>query len=204
MPLTSTGRRAGEVLPAAIGVTVHPDEVAPDFLALVSTVVGVGEGAPGAIEKFCRSTERNTPEDLSAPERGQIIVLDYSGEAKLLTASAPKEKQQRHVRKYAQGELGEDRSFYFRGPDGALNLRAQNLTTFLQLAAGVDEGTWLYHLREGAYSRWFREAIKDEVLAGEAEAVEADTSSAAAESRARIKELVDKRYTAPAKVGAIG
>ena len=186
-------------LPAAIGVTVHPDEVAADFLALVSTVVGVGDGAPGAIEKFCRSTERKTPGDLTPPERGQVIVLDYSGEPKLLTASAPKEKQQRHIRKYAQGELGEDRSFYFRGPDGALNLRAQNLVTFLQLAAGVDERTWLHHLREGGYSRWFRDAIKDEELATEAGAIEIDTSLTAAESRARIKELVDKRYTAPAK-----
>ncbi len=186
-------------LPAAIGVTVHPDEVAPDFLSLVSTVVGVGEGARGAIEKFCRSTGRNIPDDVSAPERGQVIILDYSGEAKLLNVTAPKEKQQRHVRKYALGQLGEDRSFYFRGPDGALNLRAQNLATFLQLAAGVDEGTWLYHLREGAYSRWFREAIKDDELAREAESVDADTSFAAAESRARIKEFVDKRYTAPAK-----
>jgi hypothetical protein len=186
-------------LPAAIGVTVHPDEVSPDFLSLVSTVVGVGEGAPGAVEKFCRSTQRNIPDHLSAPERGQVIVLDYSGVAKLLTATAPKEKQQRHVRKYAHGELGEDKSFYFRGPAGALNLRAHNLTTFLQLAAGVDEGTWLHHLHEGAYSRWFREAIKDEELAAEAEPVEADTTLSAAESRERIKEFVDKRYTAPAK-----
>lgn len=186
-------------LPAAIGVTVHPDQVAADFLALVSTVVGVGDGAAAAINTFCRSTDRKAPPNLSAPDRGRVIVLDYSGEAKVLTASAPREKQQRHVRKYAQGELGEDRSFYFRGPDGTLNLRAQNLAIFLQLAAGVDERTWLHHLREGAYSRWFREAIKDEELAGEAESVEADTSLTVEESRARIKESVDRRYTAPAK-----
>jgi hypothetical protein len=34
-------------LPATIAVTVHPDEVAKDFLELVSTVVGVGDGAKG-------------------------------------------------------------------------------------------------------------------------------------------------------------
>ena len=39
-------------LPALIAVTVHPEEVAPDFLALVSTVVGVGEGAQQAIEEI--------------------------------------------------------------------------------------------------------------------------------------------------------
>jgi len=36
-------------LPAAIAVTVHPEEVAPEFLSLVSTVIGVGEGASRAI-----------------------------------------------------------------------------------------------------------------------------------------------------------
>ena len=85
------------------------------------------------------------------------------------------------------------------GPEGALNLRAQNLTTFLQLAAGVDDKTWLHHLAEGAYSRWFAEAIKDQELAAEASSVEQEAGLSADDSRARIKELVDKRYTAPAK-----
>ena len=45
------------------------------------------------------------------------------------------------------------KSFYFRGPENALNLRAQNLMIFLQMAAGVDEATWLHHLHAGDYSR---------------------------------------------------
>jgi len=113
----------------------------------------------------------------------------------------PKEKQKRHVRKYSEGDLGADSSFYFRGPERALNLRAQNLVSFLQLAAGVDEKTWLYHLRDGGYSRWFRDAIKDEGLAREAAAVEGEGSLSAQDSRARMKELVERRYTAPAKSG---
>ena len=77
----------------------------------------------------------------------------------------PELQRRRHARKYSEGELGEDRSFYFRGPDGALSLRAQNLSLFLQIAAGVDDGTWLHHLRAGDYSAWIRDAIKDEDLA---------------------------------------
>ena len=68
----------------------------------------------------------------------------------------------RHARKYAEGDLGEDKSFYFREPHDALNLRAQNLSVFLQLAQGVDEQTWLHHLKNSDYSRWFRDAIKDD------------------------------------------
>jgi hypothetical protein len=102
------------------------------------------------------------------------------------------------VHKYAAGDLGEDKSFYFRGPDGRLHLRAQNLTLFLQLADGVDEATWMHHLRRGDYSRWFRDAIKDEALALEAADVERERTLDATASRARIRAAVERRYTAPA------
>ena len=187
-------------LPASIAVTVHPEEVAPDFLELVSTVIGVGDGAAQPIAKFCEAAGRAKPKVDQAPQDGQILVL-RGDRVELVNAVKPKEKQTRHVRKYAEGELGEDKSFYFRGPRGALNLRAQNLSTFLQLAAGVDDETWLHHLREGAYSQWFRDAIKDEDLAAEAVAIEQDGSLSARDGRARIKEIVDRRYTAPAKQG---
>jgi hypothetical protein len=67
------------------------------------------------------------------------------------------------------------------------------------MAAGVDDRTWLHHLKGGEYTRWFRDAIKDEDLAEAASVVEADRALSAQESRARIKELIDRRYTAPAK-----
>jgi hypothetical protein len=187
-------------LPASIAVTVHPEEVAPDFLELVSTVIGVGDGASQSIAKFCEATDRNCPEVEGEPQAGQILVLQ-GHRVELVTALKPREKQTRHVRKYAEGELGEDKSFYFRGPRCVLNLRAQNLSNFLQLAVGVDDETWLHHLREGAYSQWFRVAIKDDDLAAEAAAIEQDRSLSAQESRARIKEIVERRYTAPAKQG---
>jgi hypothetical protein len=58
----------------------------------------------------------------------------------------PRQQLQRHKRKYTEGELGPDRSFYFRGPENSLNLRAQNLMVFLQIADGVDDVTWMYPL----------------------------------------------------------
>jgi HAD superfamily hydrolase (TIGR01484 family) len=186
-------------LPAAIAVTVHPEEVASEFLSLVSTVIGVGDGAARAIEKFCEVTGRKSPRFEVTSQTDQVFVFGRGDQAELVVARKPKEKQKRHVRKYAEGELGEDKSFYFRGPDGALNLRAQNLSIFLQLAAGVDDKTWLHHLRAGAYSQWFRDAIKDDDLAFEAAAIEQDQPLTAAESRARIRDIVERRYTAPAK-----
>jgi len=101
--------------------------------------------------------------------------------------------RRRHTRKYATGELPPERSFYFRGPEGKLNLRAQNLFIFLQLADGVDDATWDYHLRRGDYSQWFRERIKDDELAAEAAAVETDMALTPAESRERLRTAVEGR-----------
>jgi hypothetical protein len=162
-------------------------------------VVGVGDGSLAAIEEFCRATGRGLPDRPPELKSGQVHVLGRAQPIEAVTPRKPKEKQKRHARKYAEGNLGEDKSFWFRGPDNILKLRAQNLSTFLQMGEGVDDRTWLHHLHAGEYSRWFRDAIKDDDLAAEAGAVEADQSLSAHESRARIKDIIERRYTAPAK-----
>ena len=188
-------------LPAAIAVTVHPDEVALDFLKMVSTVVGVGERAEEVIEKFCAARGERCPTYPTTPAAERGLIWTSETGLQTLALSQPDARQKRHVRKYAEGELGEDKSFYFRGPDGSLNLRAQNLAIFLQMAEGVDDNTWTHHLRSGEYSQWFCEAIKDTELAEEARVIEQDKTLSAQETRSLIKELVERKYTAPAKVG---
>ena len=126
-------------------------------------------------------------------------MLASDGTLTEITLSRPKEKQKRHLRKYAEGDLGQDRSFYFRGREGRLKLKAQNLAMFQQIAAGVDEETWQFHLEEGDYSRWFEEMIKDPDLAAEVRKIEAGRSMAAKTSRERVLDLIEERYTAPAK-----
>ena len=133
------------------------------------------------------------------PGEGEVAYWSRStAEVYIISARKPRQARRRHTRKYAEGDLGEDKSFYFRGPQGELNLRAQNLMLFLQLAEGVDEATWLHHLHAGDYSAWFREAIKDDGLAEEVAAIECDRTASPLESRARIAEAVTRRYTAPA------
>ena len=188
--------------PAAIAVTVHPEELAPHFLEIVSTVIGVGDKSLPALEKFCRATGRPFPPPCNGDLKpGAVYLLTPDRPIEAIIPRPPKEKQKRHARKYAEGDLGEDKSFYFRGADGALNLRAQNLSTFLQMAAGVDDKTWLHHLQAQEYSRWFRDAIKDDDMARETRAIEEDRSLSARESRLRIKDIIDRRYTAPAQKG---
>jgi hypothetical protein len=140
------------------------------------------------------------PAGLVQPADEEVLVwIRNSGQPpRAVKAERPRQAHKRHTRKYAEGDVGTERSFYFRGPDDTLNLRAQNLTLFLQTAQGVDDRTWEHHLRRGDYSAWFRHVIKDDALAREAAEIEADESLDAQESRKRIGEAVTRRYTAPA------
>jgi hydroxymethylpyrimidine pyrophosphatase-like HAD family hydrolase len=193
---------ATDILPsdlaAAIYVTVHPDQMSPVALQSVQTVLAVGPKAGDVLTSFARAVDIAAP---AIPEGAEDEAVLYwnrgSGSPpRWVEADRPVQEHKRHTRKYAEGELGEDKSFYFRGPEGALNLRAQNLMIFLQMADGVDDATWLHHLHRGDYARWFRTAIKDDDLADEAEALQ-DGADAHA-TRSAMRKLIERSYTGPA------
>jgi hydroxymethylpyrimidine pyrophosphatase-like HAD family hydrolase len=186
--------------PACVLITVHPQHVAPKALQGVEYVVAVGAEADEAIASFCDLIgEPPPPAAKQTLERGQALLWSRNTrQLQLIETMSPRQEQQRHIRKYVEGELGEDKSFYFRGSKGALNLRAQNLEIFVQIAEGIDDDTWLHHLSAGDYSRWFRDAIKDDDLAEEAAAIESDRALSASQSRQHIKDAINSRYTSPA------
>jgi hydroxymethylpyrimidine pyrophosphatase-like HAD family hydrolase len=182
-------------LPAAIFITVHPEEVALDALSTVDTVLALGPDAADVIRKFCKAVGIDAP-GAESPKDDEILMWRRSDgdRAHAIIPYKPKQSRKRHTRKYAEGDLGPDKSFYFRGPDDALNLRANNLTIFSQIAEGVDDRTWEHHLRAGDYSQWFREKIRDDELAQNAAKVEEDRSLSPGESRTRIIEAITRRY----------
>ena len=190
-----------EELPSAIFITVHPDAVSVEVLKTVEVIIALGDKASDVIAQFCELIGVETPDGASPPGDEEVLFWDRgAGErVRAIKADRPRQAHKRHTRKYAEGELDADRSFYFRGPDNALNLRAQNLMLFLQIAEGVDDRTWGHHLKAGHYSEWFRDVIKDTELAQAAAEIEEDGSLNASESRKRISEAVTQRYTAPAK-----
>ena len=115
----------------------------------------------------------------------------------LLKIAPSTTERRRHRRKYAEGELPPGRSFYFTGPAGHLNLRAQNLVLFMQLGDGVDEATWLHHLQAHDYSAWIEEAIKDDTLAQTVRAIEEQSDLPVSESRRLVRAAIEERYTLP-------
>lgn len=187
--------------PALLLITVHPGHMAPAALGLVDVVLAVGDAPWKTLNAVARAI------GLPKPETPPGVQL-RSGEALAwfcrtdtppfhLRARVSRAERNRHQRKYMQGDLA-DKSFYFRGPDGRLNLRAQNLALFLQIADGIDDATWLYHLRNGDYTRWFEEAIKDRELASLARQFERAPELSPAEERKRLRETIEQRYTLPA------
>ena len=56
---------------------------------------------------------------------------------------------------------------------------------FVQIAEGVDDGTWLHHLHSGDYSRWLSDLVRDDDLAAEVAEIESDQALDPRESRAR-------------------
>lgn len=181
-------------------ITVHADQIHPTALACVGNVIAVGGTPDETIGRFCKTLSEEPPAPTNVElEAGEVLLWQrQSSEGPRRVRIAPsKTERRRHTRKYAEGELPPDRSFYFRGPEGKLNLRAQNLMLFLQLGDGVDDQTWMHHLSQGDYSLWFRERIKDDGLAADAEAVERQQGLSPQESRAAIREAVERRYTLP-------
>jgi hypothetical protein len=169
-------------------------------------VVAVGDGPAETLRRFAAALKEPPPGGpRGAQERGDVVVWLRGPNPEppfLLQPEQPHTERRRHTRKYAEGELPPHCSFYFRGPEGKLNLRCRNLVFFLEVATGVDDDTWLHHLRQGDYSRWFREAIKDKDLAAEAEHVERRRGLSAADSREQIRQAIERRYTLPAAAAA--
>ncbi|WP_027145182.1 HAD-IIB family hydrolase [Mesorhizobium sp. WSM3626] len=187
-------------LPGTILITVHPEAISTDALRLVTAVIALGPKAKDVVKAFCHETGIEPPKDIPTPKGDRVLFWRPQARKKLTTVKViePRQSLKRHSRKYAEGQLDETGSFYFRGPDDAMNLRAHNLMIFAQMAEGIDDKTWEFHLRAGDYSKWFRQQIRDKDLARETTEAEKDRKLSAEESRKRVLDAVRRRYTAPA------
>jgi 3-deoxy-D-manno-octulosonate 8-phosphate phosphatase KdsC-like HAD superfamily phosphatase len=180
-------------------VTVHPDHMAPSVLAPIDIVFAIGHSPEATLGAYANATGQQLawPQGL-AYEPGKIVAwwVGDGGSPFALEVQPPRAERIRHLRKYADGNM-RYHSFFFRGPDNRHNLRAQNLTMFSQIAEGIDEETWMFHLRQGHYSAWFRHSVKDAFLADEMRRIERRGDLTPPQTRQLVRELVGARYTLP-------
>ena len=205
LPVGEAAVKVAEQLPdrGLMFVTVHAGTVEPAALANVGTLLVIG-GHPGeTVEAFCKAAKEKQPtcpavEGDKLPTGDALAWHRGEAEAAIVHTHQPRTERKRHLRKYAAGNLGAERSFYFRGPKGKLNLKAPNLFQFLQIGDGVDDETWEYHRKRGEYSQWIREQIKDEQLADELAKIEQDKRANPKDTRAAVRAAIEARYTLPA------
>ena len=205
---------AHHVLPAEGSPAVELIRPGAESLALITLDAAALAPAMRALPNLIASTElaafhagvravlaargaRRDAQLLDGPslERGEAALawLEPEPRATRVRVTRRRVHHRRHLRKYTEGELPPERSFFFRGPAGALNLRAANLARFVELAEGVDEATWAHHLAAGDYSTWLRQMIKDPTLADEIDAI-GRAGTPAADSRRQALERVRARY----------
>lgn len=179
--------------PGMFCVTTNPSLLSDEILMNATSAVVVGKDPRATLAGLSKATSPNDlPEDLGTE---QVAYWNIRDGVTILKPVMPSQTLQRHRRKYAKGELAPEKSFYFRGKDAKLNLRASNLIMFSEIARGIDDETWLYHLRKGDYRHWFSEMLGDDELAAETQSIEDADAEA---SRAHILDEIDRRYTAPA------
>ena len=179
-------------------ITVRPEALSPRTFDCVDRAIAVGDEAMASLAAFARAHGLPEPAGDLPIVRGQMLSLSRRDPAvRRWTVIPGQTERRRHARKYAEGKLGDDKAFYFRGPDGKLNLRATNLIMFLEMLDGVDDATWDWHRARGDYSGWVETSIKDTDLAAELRALESEASPRQDAAKA-MREAVERRYTLPA------
>jgi HAD superfamily hydrolase (TIGR01484 family) len=179
-------------------VTTEPALINQSMLSHVNLIIAIGDDPDNILNKYAGLKKIPLPDiSIKTLNKGEAWIWE-SDEAKPFPIRCEKPGQllQRHKKKYAAGDM-QDNSFYFYGPGKKLNLRANNLMMFIQMAEGVDDDTWMYHLGRKEYSNWFRNSVHDDELAELAEKIEVKETDPA-NSKEAILQLIKERYTAPA------
>jgi len=195
----SNGVEFGEQ-PCVIFITVSPRLLSADVLASVGTVCALGASAEFMVRDFCSLAGLEAPamNGASVPEPGEMLVWRRNFVGVVVRPHAPLQTHVRHAGKYATGDVGDQRSFYFRGPDNRVCVQARNLFEFLSKGDAVADEVWTHHLHNGDVSRWFTSVIRDQALVRVADAIRDAGSSTAAASRALLRAEIAERYNLPA------
>ena len=175
-----------------IVISTSPHVLHPGVLANVGTIMTIGENPAYPIQQVVDILHLAMPANIPQLSEGEICVwrLDNAQPPFKARYQLPHQLSQRHKKKYAAGDMG-DNSFVFTGGDGRLHLVANNLMLFAHIAEGIDPDTWSWHLRRQDYTKWFRDTIHDEELAGIAEKATTDPATA----RQEILSFINSKYT---------
>ena len=179
-------------------VTTEPELLNPAIVSHTNLAIVIGKEPGNIINQYAQLKKNSSPGiPIKELNKGEAWIWEIDKDKPFpVRIEKPAQLMQRHKKKYATGDML-DKSFYFRGPSNKLNLKANNLMIFIQMAEGVDDDTWMYHLGKKNYSDWFRNAVHDDELSDATEKIE-EQEIDAAKSKEKILNLIKEKYTAPA------
>ncbi|MCY1076639.1 HAD hydrolase family protein [Archangium lansingense] len=202
--LWPAGGHTAAGIPSALGETLllaeNPGDVAPPILRQADVAVAVGPAPARTLVQLAKALDEAPPHlPLSAGQEDEVLAwfVTEGHWPMRLRISPGRSERLRRLPGHVEGDLGSG-SFIFHGPERRLNLRAGNLSAFCQLAEGVDEQAWLFHLWNGDFSRWIRHVLRDDELAREVSAIECRYELPADDSRRRVLGAITHRYALPA------
>jgi hypothetical protein len=143
-------------------ITVHPGHVSPAALSGVNIVVVLGAEPQGILAEFARAIEREPPNNPPHDSSGGEAWVWFCEENRLIQVRLEPSRSEHHrlKRKYAEGELSTERSFYFRGPRSEMNLRAQDALGDEEMADQIESIEQDVKLQENDH----RERVKQAIL----------------------------------------
>lgn len=177
----------------AIIVALDFDQVCPALLDGVNVLVTLGSTARELVEQFAKRIQRRCPEfpeRSPGPEYACLWDIGKDKEVVLLNQLRPAQKHHRHSGKYVAGDVGARHAFHF----STLGQSASNLTEFLSLSTRLEDTALRDYMTAADFSKWFREVIRDDVLANKTRLVETDTTLAPKDALKQISFLVQSRY----------
>jgi hypothetical protein len=180
-------------------ITAFPERLPTFLLESIDLVVAIGDDPAKTLGNVCQVLQVPPPEVSPPADMRAHRALAWWRNRRppeWIHRLEPKGEHQRHKHGYLDGDMDPEDRFYFRGPAGELNLAAQNLRIFMQVAEGVDDETWQFHLANGDYANWFRGVIRDEDLATLAEELSRDSQSSPQESRGQLLDFIRRKYEA--------
>ena len=177
-------------------ITMSPESVNKEIIKIADLLIVVGDEPQLSFEKIAALKNLEIPGMSISPQpKGKAWIWDLTSGVKpfVITNVKPQHILQRHKKKYATGDMKEN-SFYFTGPESKLNLKAQNLAFFSQIAEGIDDDTWMFHLKKKEYSSWIRDSVGDDELADLIRQEEKTNEDPISSKRAILK-YIEEKYT---------
>jgi hypothetical protein len=186
-------------------ISYRPDLIEPEPLALIDAVIALGPTAAaspfttGLLAEVSRRDEAGVADLLRQVPRGGGLLVTHPrlGPPSVFSVGSRFTEHRRHLRKYAQVQLPDERAFHMRdGEDHVVGV-AGDFTDLVHLLQACPDSALEHHADHCDLSRWIGDVFADRSLAAAVAAIErhlADGSLDCTHARQQVMDSVRRAY----------